>query len=183
MLPVIAGVVIGMFVNTYTEERKNRNLLENTLQALSNEFTENSEEINNKLSRHIRIIDSLTFYMDNKTYSAYEILLKAGGLSTAKISTTNWRAALNNYSLQLVDFSTIRLLSRIESLHDEQKGLDEWFTNSVYSTTIYKRGEEGVAYRRTLLGVMANYKENEQELQKLYSDFSSVVNTTAHRNR
>jgi hypothetical protein len=181
MLPIIAGVVIGMFVNSYTEEQKNQTLLENTLLALSNEFTENGHEINKKLPRHTRIIDSLTYYKEDEHYTLYDVLLKAGGLSLSKLSTTNWRAALNNYSFQLINFSTIKLLSAIENLPEEQARLDDWFSKIVYSTSFYERGEEGVAYRMNVLDAMSNYKENEEELLQLYNDFAHVVNSKEYQ--
>jgi hypothetical protein len=181
MLPVIAGVVIGMFVNSYTEERKNQNMLENTLQALSNEFTENGHELNKKLPRHKRIIDSLTYYKGHEQFTLYDVLLKAGGLSFGKISTTNWRAALNNYSLQLINFPTIKLLSAIENVHEEQSKLDDWFAEIVYSPSFYERGKEGVAYRMNVLDAMNNYKANEEELLQLYDDFARIVNSKEYQ--
>lgn len=181
MLPVIAGVVIGMFVNSYTEEQKNENMLENTLQALSSEFTENGHELRKKLPRHVRIIDSLTYYRDNEQFTLYDVLLKAGGLSTSKISTTNWRAALNNYSFQLINFPTIKLLSAIENLHEEQSELDDRFTEIVYSPSFYERGEGGVAYRKNVLDAMSNYKVNEEELLQLYKDFAHIVSTRKYQ--
>ena len=41
MLPVIAGVVIGLYLTAESDERQNRKLLDNTLEALSNEFKAN----------------------------------------------------------------------------------------------------------------------------------------------
>ena len=75
----------------------------------------------------------------------------------------------------------MRLLSSIENLHEEQKGLDDWFINSVYSTKIYQRGEEGVNYHMSVLDVMKNYKANEEELLALYSDFARIVSTRAYQ--
>jgi hypothetical protein len=181
MLPVIAGVVIGMFVNSYTEEQKNQSMLKNTLQALSNEFTENGYELKKKLPQHRRIIDSLTYYKDDEQFSLYEVLLKAEGLQDSKISTTNWRAALNNYSLQLINFPTIKLLSTIENVHEEQSKLDDRFAEIVYSPSFYERGKVGVAYRMNVLEAMREYKVNEEELLQLYGDFARTVNSKEYQ--
>lgn len=175
MLPVIAGVVIGMFVNSYTERQHDQNLLENTLHALSNEFLENTMEIKKKLPRYTRIIDSLDYYGDNKEYNLYEILIKAGGLTTSKITTTNWRATLNTYSLQLINFPTVQLLSRIENIHEEQIKLDDLLVEMAYGPPMYKRGDEGLAYRKNILDLMNNYKGNEEERLQLYYDFANIV--------
>jgi hypothetical protein len=181
MLPVIAGVVIGLFVNSYTEEQKNQSMLENTLQALSNEFTENGYELKEELLRHKQIIDSLTYYKDYEQFTLFDVLLKGGGLSLSKISTTNWRAVLNNYSLQLINFPTIKLLSAIENVHEEQSKLADWFAAIVHSPSFYERGKEGLAYRMNVLDAMTEYKVNEEELLQLYDDFASIVNSKEYQ--
>jgi hypothetical protein len=183
MLPVIAGVVIGMFVNSYTEEQRNQNLLESTLHALSYEFLENTQEMKNKLPRYNRIIDSLNYYMDNKQYNLYEILLKAGGLTTSKITTTNWQVTLNNYSLQLINFPTVQLLSRIENVHEEQTKLVDLLTAMAYGPAMYKRGDEGLASRKNLFDMMINYKSNEEERLQLYYDFANIVITKRYKQK
>ena len=175
MLSVIAGVVIGMFVNSYTERQHDQTLLENTLHALSNEFLENTKEIKNKLPRYTRIIDSLNYYKDHKQYNLYEILVKAGGLNTSKITTTNWQVTLNNYSLQLINFPTVQLLSRIQNIHEEQVKLVDLIMEMAYGPAMYKRGDESLAYRKNLLDMMSNYKGNEEERLELYYEFANVV--------
>lgn len=175
MLPIIVGVFIGLFLNTQREERQNRNLLDNTLQALSLEFEENSREIRGKLRRHTQIIDTLDFYMEDPNYNLYDLLVKAGGLASSEIYTTNWRATLNNCSLQLINFQTVKLLSRIENLHDDLTKEIDMLYLIIYGPSMYKRGEEGIEYRRNVLDLVRSYKADEEELLRHYTDFSDIV--------
>jgi hypothetical protein len=177
MLPVIAGVVIGMFLNNEREARQNRNLTETTLQALSGEFKENGREIDTKLTRHTRIIDSLQYYMADEQLNLFEILVKGGGLASSEIYTTNWRATLNNNSLRLINFQTVKLLSRIENLHEDlAKQVDMLFL-ILYEPSMYKRGKDAVVHRKNVFDLMVGYRANEQELLQLYAEFENVVNT------
>jgi len=181
MLPVIAGVVIGLYLTAESEERQNRKLLDNTLEALSNEFKANGLEINKKLIRHTRIFDSLKYYQSDTQYNLNDILGKAGGLASSQIYTTNWQATLNNYNLQIINFETVKLLSRIENIHDELTKQVDIFYEKVYAPSMYARGEEGVSHRKIVMDVMEDYKANEQELLQLYNEFSVVVETKRYR--
>jgi hypothetical protein len=55
MIPVIAGILIALFINNWQQNYRDEKLLESTLQSLSEEFDKNTENIQSYLPR------SLTF--------------------------------------------------------------------------------------------------------------------------
>ena len=67
MIPVIAGILIALFVNNVQQNVVDRRLLKSTLQSLSDEFSENEKVIEHLLPNQQRFLDTLRFYMNDRS--------------------------------------------------------------------------------------------------------------------
>ena len=175
MIPVIAGILIALFINNVQQNNRDRKLLESTLQSLANEFTENAAEINEKLPLYQRWIDTLQQYKESENHSIYDMITKVGTISTANIFTTNWQASLNNNSLRFLNFQTIQLLSEIDAQHQEVRRQEDILYPIVFGPPMFKKGKEGLEYRQGLELWFTAFRINEVDLLKLYEEFEQVV--------
>jgi hypothetical protein len=175
IIPVIAGILIALFINNFQQNILDRKLLASTLESLSAEFSENEKVIKGLLPRQQGFLDTLRFYLNDKSYSLNDMSTKTNGMGTPKIQSTNWRAALNNNSFSMLNFETINLLSQIENLYDELKDQEELMYPNVYGPPWFKTGQEGWEYRKGMDAWMITYVGNLHELLALYKEFEEVV--------
>ncbi len=175
LVTIIAGILIALFVNNIQEQKRDRELLQVTLQSLSVEFAKNIENMQRIQPRLERFRDTLTFYQTQKEFSLNDIALKAPGLTTADLYTTNWQAALSSNSVRLLRFETVTLLSQIDAKHRELKDQSTVLSSIVYSPALYKTGDEAMMYRKVIGDWLGSYLGNEQELISLYKEFDKSI--------
>lgn len=175
IIPVIAGILIALFINNLQQNYRDKKLLESTLRSLSEEFKKNTENIYAYLPRQTRFLDTLQYYKEDKTYSIFDIATKASGMGSPEIHSTNWQTSLNNNSLGLLNFQTIDLLSQIDSKYQELREQEMFFYSIAYGPPIFKKGEEGLEYRKGMELWLISYIGNEKELLALYEEFVKIL--------
>ena len=181
MVPVIAGILVALFVSNVQQNILDRKLLASTLQSLSEEFSQNQKVIESLLPNQQRFLDTLRFYMNDKTYSLNDMSIKTNGMGTPQLQSTNWRASLSNNSFRLLNFETIKLLSQIESLYRELEDQEGLMYPNVYGPPWFKTGSEGWEYRKGVDAWMISYMGNLNELVVLYKEFEDVVRNEKYR--
>ena len=82
MIPVIAGILIALFINSLQENYSDKKLLESTLQSLEGEFSRNQSNIETLLPRQQTFLDSLQHYLSEKSYSVSDIGNKTKGMGS-----------------------------------------------------------------------------------------------------
>jgi hypothetical protein len=183
MIPVIAGILIALFINNLQEGHRDQNLLESTLESLADEFEKNQKNIEVYLPRQQRFLDTLQLYMNDKSYSISDITDKVNGMGTPEIYSTNWRSSLSNNSLRLMNFKAINLFSRIDSKHEELKTQENFIYPMVYGPAWLKRGQEGWEYRKSFEAWTLSYMGNERELLALYKEFEELLHNNAFQGK
>ena len=175
MIPVVVGILIALFINNLRENYQNKKLLEGTLLSLSEEFKENIEGIQINRQRLTQLLDTLLHYREDSTNSIFDLANKANGIGFAEIHFTNWQISLNNNSLRLLNIQTVNLLSKIDAKHRELKEQESFIYPIVFGPPFFKKGEEGLAYKKGLEIWLTAYIGNEKELLALYEDFEKAV--------
>lgn len=175
MVPVVVGILVALFINNLRENYQDRKLIEATLLSLSNEFEKNVEDIETNRRRLTQVLDTLLYYQDDQTKSIHDLASKAGGIGFAEIRSTNWQISLNNNSLRLLNIQTVNLLSKIDAKHRELKEQESFVYPIVFGPSFFKKGEEGLAYKKGMEIWLTAYVGNEKELLSLYEDFEKVV--------
>ncbi|WP_276371152.1 hypothetical protein [Chryseolinea sp. H1M3-3] len=175
MIPVIGGILIALFINSLQENRRDQQLLASTLASLSDEFSKNKESIEKILPRQQLFLDSLRFFSENESYSIADIGTKTKGIVLSELHSTNWRTSLNNNSLRLLNFEAINLLSRIDAKREELKDQEAFINPTVFGPPFFKKGKEGMEYRKGMELWMAGLIGNETELLELYREFEELL--------
>lgn len=175
MIPVIAGILIALFINNWQQSYRDEKLLESTLQSLSEEFDKNTENIQSYLPRQTHFLDTLRLYHDDTTLSILDIATKTSGMGSPEIYATNWQLSVNNNSMRLLNFQTINLLSQIESKYQELRDQDRFLYPILYGPPVFQTGKEGAAYRRGMELWLNSYIGNEKELLALYEKFQKII--------
>jgi hypothetical protein len=174
---IIAGILIALFVNDMQERNRDREILTATLNSLALEFDKNVDNMKRIQPILERFRDTLNYYAKDPNLSISDLTAKAIGLTTADLFTTNWQATLSSNSLRLLNFETVTQLSQIDAKHKELRDQNETLNAIVYSPALYKKGQEGVGYRKVLGDWLGAYLGNERELIILYDQFKDSVNS------
>lgn len=175
MIPVVAGILIALFISNLQQNRRDRRLLESTMESLTTEFSGNRKNIEASLPRQQLFLDTLRHYMDDRTYCIFDMSNKTGGMGTPEIHATNWHSSLNNNSLGLLNFATVNLLSQIDAKYQELRDQESFMYPIAYGPPMFRKGEDGWEYRKGLELWVISYVSNERELLALYDRFEQVV--------
>ena len=120
MIPVVLGILIALWINTWQQNQKNRKFLNHVFQTIQEEHEENIKELKAIIPTHEKLIDSIYHYTGDETIFIGQFPNMVGGLSVALIGNTSRKSFINN-QIQLVDFKIIKLLSTIDNLSDAYK--------------------------------------------------------------
>jgi hypothetical protein len=183
MIPVIGGILIALFINNLQEDRRDNILLESTLESLAAEFEKNQKNVELYLPRQQRFLDTLRFYLNDKSLSISDIAEKAQRMGTPEIYSTNWRSSLSNNSLRLMNFTAVNLFSRIDSKHEEIKTQETFIYPMVYGPFWFKKGEGSWEHRKALEAWIVSLIGNERELIELYKEFEELISNRSYREK
>jgi len=112
MIPIIAGILIAMFINNWNEDRKDAKYINKILSSINKELRESNEEITEMLIKQKSFIDTVEIYQKDEVVSIYEITNKIG-IGIPSIKTNAW-VALSNSRIELIDYDKLSSLANIE---------------------------------------------------------------------
>ncbi len=168
MLPVIAGILIALFIDNWNEERKDKAYLDQVFSTIDSELNETKEDIKLNIPKQKSLIDSLEVYADNKSVKIIDILMKVDGIHLPKIRTNAWKS-ISSSKIDLVDYNKISALSDIEEQKEILADKSEYLGNFVYSN-IY---ETEKSKKETLKMLLLDIISTEQTTQKRIDFFDS----------
>ncbi|NRB52567.1 MAG: hypothetical protein HRU41_33205 [Saprospiraceae bacterium] len=111
---VILGILIALFINNWKENRDNEHYVDQTLQAISKEISQNEEALQGILPRHQSILDTLENYFEDDTKSLRWIATQAGGVQYPEVKNIGLRFFISNKA-DLIDYDIISHLNDVES--------------------------------------------------------------------
>ncbi|GEM51767.1 hypothetical protein HX001_14765 [Empedobacter brevis] len=133
MLPVIAGILIALFIDNWNENRKDNQYINQAFLSIHSELDETKKNINEIIPLQKLLIDSLDFYTDDKKIDIADILLKKSkGIHIATIKTNAWKT-LSNSKIELIDYKKVTTLTDIEEQKDILKTKSDYLGQFVYS--------------------------------------------------
>jgi hypothetical protein len=176
MIPVVAGILIAIFINDVQQRFADERLLKSTLEALTAEFLKNRQNIERLLPKQQTFLDTIRHYIQDPNYNIFDMTQKSNGMGTPEIYSTNWRSSFNNNSIGLMNFETVNLLSQIDSKHQELKDSESYITSMVFGPNMFATGSESISIRKGFELWTQTYMGNEHELIELYKKFEAVVN-------
>lgn len=161
IIPVIAGVLIALFINNWNNDRKDKNYINQVFSTIKSELKETNEEINYNIPLQKSYIDSLEFYLDSKNVNILDITIKSGGISIPQIRTNAWKS-VSSSKIDLISYNKITTLSNIEEQKEILKGKTDFFMNVLYSNFY----ETEKTKKETLRMIMLDIIQTEKTIQK-----------------
>ena len=167
MIPVLFGVLLALWINTWNEARKDRVYIENFNKALKVELKETDQEITEKIPQQQALADTLSKYVQNESLPLIQVIEKAGGVTGPVIKLNYWRA-LSNTKIELIEYSKLSTLTDIE----EQKNLLIYKRNKLLDFIYANLTETGSNEKMILRIMVAEMINSQLNLQK---DIQSLI--------
>lgn len=102
IIPVIAGILIALFIDNWNSERKDKAYLNQVFSTINNELEESKEDIKSIIPQQNSLIDSLEFYSGNKSVTVLNIVKESKGIYIPQIKMNAWKSVANT-KIDLID--------------------------------------------------------------------------------
>ncbi|RWX00893.1 hypothetical protein [Flavobacterium cerinum] len=132
IIPVIAGILIALFIDNWNSERKDKVYIDQVFSTINNELKDSKEDIKSTIPQQQSLIDSLEFYADNKNVTILDIVKKSKGIFIPQVKINAWRSVANT-KIDLIDYEKVTTLSNIEALKETLNNKSEFLTSFIYS--------------------------------------------------
>ena len=130
IVPVLAGVIIALFINNWNEDRNDARFMDDTLAALQLEITASKSDADEIVPKHLLLYDSLQQHLEDDSASVLEMIQITGGVQYFTIENAAWNALLNG-KIELVDHATFARLNQIDAFKSSMERHMERFSNYV----------------------------------------------------
>ena len=169
IIPVLAGVLIALFINTWNEGRKDQVYIENFYASLKKELLETDEEIKQKMPKQKALIDTLAIYSNNETLSLMEVIAKGGGASGPTIKLNYWKA-LSRSKIELLEYEQLSALASIDEGNEFLKFKREKLMDFIYSNLTETGKKEKFLLRLILEDYLRTQTSIQNEIQKVINE-------------
>ena len=166
MLPVMAGLLIALLLNDWKEKQDDQEYLNTVFAAIEQEIQADLLDVQGVEAKQLRLMDSMYAYMDSNRVSLGEVIGRSNGLQMVVNERTSWDALLNN-RIDLVDYSTVNILSGIDgtdaTMDQKIEGLMEFVYGHIPSTNAEDK--------QLFILLLDNVMESQLRLQESYKKF------------
>lgn len=168
IIPVIAGILIALFIDNWNTDRKDKNYINQVLLTINSELKDSKEDIKTIIPQHESLIDSLGLYSNNKNISIMDVVNKSNGINIPQIKTNAWKS-VSSSKIDLIDYDKITLLSNIE---DEKATLNKKsdFLMSFLYSNLHAVDKNS---KLTLELILKDILQTEKTMQKRIEQFES----------
>ena len=166
IIPVIAGILIALFINNWSETRKDKKYVEQVFATVNSELNETNEEIKDIIPLQQALTDSLELYANYKNATILDVVKKAKGIKIPKIKINAWKA-ISSSKIDLVDYERIASLSNIEEQKEILKDKTEYLMTFLYSNF----HETEKSKKETLKMILIDIIQTEKTTQRLIENF------------
>lgn len=168
IIPVVAGILIALYINNWNEDRKDRNYMQRIRTSIDKELKASSKDIEEKLVRQKSLIDTLHFYRDYNQVSIDQVLKKAQGIYIPTIRINSWKA-ISRTKIELMDYERLTALADIEEQRNLLQLKAQKLLDFVYSNYRSTQAND----KEFMSIIMREIMSTEQSLIK---DISSIIN-------
>ena len=166
IIPVIAGILIALFINNLSETQKEKKYVEQVFSTVNSELKETNEEIKEIIPLQQALTDSLELYAKNTNATILDIVKDAKGIQIPKIKINAWKA-ISNSKIDLVNYERISSLSNIEEQKEILKDKTEYLMTFLYSNF----HETDKSKKETLKMILIDIIQTEKTTQRLIEHF------------
>ncbi|OYD46017.1 hypothetical protein CHU00_07620 [Sphingobacterium cellulitidis] len=168
IIPVIAGILIALFIDNWNTDRKDKNYINQVLLTINSELKDSKEDIKTIIPQHESLIDSLGLYSNNNNISIMDVVNKSNGINIPQIKTNAWKS-VSSSKIDLIDYDKITLLSNIEDEKATLNKKSDFLMNFLYSNlhAVDKNS------KLTLELILKDILQTEKTMQKRIEQFES----------
>lgn len=132
IIPVVAGILIALFIDNWNSERKDKAYIEQVFSTINSELNDSKEDIIAIMPKQKSLVDSLDFYADDTNVSIADIVKKCKGIYIPQVKINAWKAVANT-KIDLVDYKKITSLSNLEELKQILSKKTDFVMNFLYT--------------------------------------------------
>ncbi|WP_289064352.1 hypothetical protein [uncultured Zobellia sp.] len=169
IVPIIAGILIAMYINNWNEDRKDKKYINQIFSSINKELAETNIDITEKLGIHESLIDTVDFYLKNDSTSILEIIRKAEGIKIPSIRINSWKA-ISNSKIELIDYEKISALANIEEQKEILQIKSEYLLNFLYANTNETERSKKELLTILIKDIMVTEKMIQNEIDKNRND-------------
>ncbi|MEZ5103778.1 MAG: hypothetical protein R2757_04745 [Draconibacterium sp.] len=169
MIPIIVGIIIGMYITNWNENRKDRNYINQILLSLNKELIETNKDIIDKLSQQESFIDTLDFYLNDNRISILDITSKAEGIYMPTIKLNSWKAIANS-KIELIEYEKVSVMVNIEEQKDDLKMKTEKLVDFLYSNIYVTEKAKKELMKIMMSDIIGKEISLQKEIEKIITD-------------
>lgn len=140
--PVIAGILIALWVNNWNEIRKDIKYVETVYSRIEKELRTTEKSIEEIIPKQLRFLDTLNYYMKNDNVSLVDIIIKTDGVYAPTTKLNSWKS-MSNSKIELLDYDKMILLSEIEEtdkgIRYRERNTNDFIMANANDTSITKK--------------------------------------------
>ena len=164
MIPVIIGILVALFINSWNEKRKDENYIEEISKSIKVELEESLAEIVEKVPKQQRLIDTMRHYVSNDALTLMEVAIKADGFHAPRIRTNAWEA-ISRTKIELVNYNKLKVLSDIKTGKELLQEKETFLLNFVYSNIYNKSAEAKQTVMFLVIDIMGTERGIKQDIE------------------
>ena len=166
MIPVIAGVLIALFIENWKEANDDRRFVSRVYANIQKEMEENKEEIEGVLQLQKADLDTLRAYVDDERFSILQIMEKAEGLQMPYIKNTSWHVFLSA-KIELIDYDDFSFFSEL----DEAVKFFDLKTEKLMDIALNSMNSTSKDEKVRVISQIEDVINSEQALLQAYHDY------------
>lgn len=169
IVPIIAGILIALFINNWNENRKDKKYIDQIFTSIDKELSETKEDIISKLAQQKSLLDTLDFYSKNDTISLMDAITKVKGIHMPSIKLSAWKA-ISNSKIELIEYDKISTLANIENQHELFIMKNENFLSFIYPNLNETTNDKKQTMKIMIMDIISTEKTIQEEIEKILND-------------
>ncbi|WP_428223728.1 hypothetical protein [Flavobacterium sp.] len=165
IIPVIAGILIALFIDNWNNDRKDKNYIDQVFSTINSELEETQQEIKRDIPQQKSLVDSLAHYANNPKVTVLDVAMKCGGIQIPNIKMNAWKS-VSNAKIDLIGYNKITSLSNIEELKGVLKDKTDFLMQLLYSNMYTTEKDKKQTFKIVVLDIMSTEQTIQKHIQK-----------------
>ncbi|MDV2448641.1 hypothetical protein CMU93_14145 [Elizabethkingia anophelis] len=160
IIPVIAGILIALFIDNWNSERKDKAYVNQIFSTINSELNESKEDIKDIIPKQKSLIDSLEFHANNKNITIQDVVMKSKGIYIPQIKLNAWKS-VSGSKIDLIDYKKVIRLSHIEEQKQTLTNKSDFLMTFLYNNI----NETDKNKKQTMKMILMDIVQTEKSIQ------------------
>ena len=168
-IPVIFGVLIALFIGDWKREQDDTKYMNKMIGVMKEEARDNFNDFDQIIPTHIRMIDTIDYYLQDEEVSIMLLFAKNKGFKLPSVNNRTWTAVINN-RIELVDIETLKIVNDIDEFKEVTAKKTDILTAFIYANMNEVSSESKETMRLHFLNLI----ETEFQLFQIHAEFIDI---------